>query len=114
MQPALTDHLILDGPGFRGSRMAPPVITGAPLVGEHTREICRDLLGMPGMVRGNEVIDGQVAFGAFSVKKGRHKSAFPDAHLTAQNQVAVVVLPNKSLHQFKECFPPREIRVGRR
>jgi crotonobetainyl-CoA:carnitine CoA-transferase CaiB-like acyl-CoA transferase len=46
-QPAnLVPKLVLDGPGFYGSRMAPPVIGPAPLVGEHTREICRDLLGM--------------------------------------------------------------------
>lgn len=43
----VVDRLLLDGPGFQGSRMAPPVITAAPLVGEHTREVCRDLLGMP-------------------------------------------------------------------
>ena len=42
----LVPKLVLDGPGFYGSGMLPPVITPAPLVGEHTREICRDLLGM--------------------------------------------------------------------
>ena len=42
----LVPKLVLDGPGFYGSRMSPPVITPAPLVGEHTRQICRDLLGM--------------------------------------------------------------------
>jgi crotonobetainyl-CoA:carnitine CoA-transferase CaiB-like acyl-CoA transferase len=42
----LVPKLVLDGPGFYGSGMLPPVVTAAPLVGEHTREICRDLLGM--------------------------------------------------------------------
>jgi crotonobetainyl-CoA:carnitine CoA-transferase CaiB-like acyl-CoA transferase len=41
----VVDKILLDGPGFRGSKMAEPVITGAPKVGEHTREIARDLLG---------------------------------------------------------------------
>ena len=42
----VVDRILLDGPGFRGSKMAEPVITAAPKVGEHTREICRELLGM--------------------------------------------------------------------
>jgi crotonobetainyl-CoA:carnitine CoA-transferase CaiB-like acyl-CoA transferase len=47
VQPGLpVEQLILDGPGFTGSRMAWPSIGPAPLVGEHTRDICRDLLGM--------------------------------------------------------------------
>jgi crotonobetainyl-CoA:carnitine CoA-transferase CaiB-like acyl-CoA transferase len=46
-QPGMVvPKLILDGPGFMGSLMAQPVITKAPALGEHTREICRDLLGM--------------------------------------------------------------------
>ena len=40
------DKIVFDGPGFRGSRMPFPVITRAPWVGEHTRDVCRDLLGM--------------------------------------------------------------------
>lgn len=43
----VVDTILLDGPGFTGSKMAPPVITAAPKVGEHTRQVCRDLLGMP-------------------------------------------------------------------
>jgi crotonobetainyl-CoA:carnitine CoA-transferase CaiB-like acyl-CoA transferase len=43
----VVDTILLDGPGFRGSKMPEPVITAAPKVGEHTREVCRDLLGMP-------------------------------------------------------------------
>jgi crotonobetainyl-CoA:carnitine CoA-transferase CaiB-like acyl-CoA transferase len=42
----VVDKILLDGPGFTGSKMAPPVITPAPKIGEHTREVCRDLLGM--------------------------------------------------------------------
>jgi crotonobetainyl-CoA:carnitine CoA-transferase CaiB-like acyl-CoA transferase len=40
------EKLILDGPGFYGSRMTFPKITQAPRVGENTRDVCRDLLGM--------------------------------------------------------------------
>lgn len=42
----LVPQIILDGPGFFGSRMAPAVIEPAPLVGEHTRDICAEL-GLP-------------------------------------------------------------------
>ena len=42
----LNDTQLFDGPGFQGSKMTPAIIQPAPLVGEHTREICRDLLGM--------------------------------------------------------------------
>ncbi len=42
----LNDSQIFDGPGFYGSRMTPAIIRPAPMIGEHTREICRDLLGM--------------------------------------------------------------------
>jgi crotonobetainyl-CoA:carnitine CoA-transferase CaiB-like acyl-CoA transferase len=40
------DRLLLDGPCFYGSRMTPAVIFKAPWVGEHTREVCRDVLDM--------------------------------------------------------------------
>jgi crotonobetainyl-CoA:carnitine CoA-transferase CaiB-like acyl-CoA transferase len=40
------EKMAMDGPGFYGSRMAPVYIAKAPWVGEHTREVCRDLLGM--------------------------------------------------------------------
>jgi crotonobetainyl-CoA:carnitine CoA-transferase CaiB-like acyl-CoA transferase len=47
-QPGVVgDKIVLDGPGFYGSRMPPARITAAPKVGEHTREVCRELLGMP-------------------------------------------------------------------
>jgi crotonobetainyl-CoA:carnitine CoA-transferase CaiB-like acyl-CoA transferase len=58
----LIPQVILDGPGFRGSLMAEPVIGPAPLVGEHTREVCRDLLGMA-----EDDIERLVAAGALEV-----------------------------------------------
>jgi crotonobetainyl-CoA:carnitine CoA-transferase CaiB-like acyl-CoA transferase len=58
----LVPKLVLDGPGFYGSRMAVPVIEPAPLVGEHTREICRDLLGMP-----DDEIEQLISAGALEV-----------------------------------------------
>jgi crotonobetainyl-CoA:carnitine CoA-transferase CaiB-like acyl-CoA transferase len=46
-QPGVVgEKMAMDGPGFYGSRMAPVYIAKAPWVGEHTREVCRDLLGM--------------------------------------------------------------------
>ena len=42
----LNDTQLFDGPGFYGSRMTPAIIEPAPLVGEHTREICRELLDL--------------------------------------------------------------------
>jgi crotonobetainyl-CoA:carnitine CoA-transferase CaiB-like acyl-CoA transferase len=39
-------RMAMDGPGFHGSRMSPARITAAPWVGEHTRQVCRELLGM--------------------------------------------------------------------
>ncbi|MEM9176093.1 MAG: CoA transferase [Myxococcota bacterium] len=42
----LNEDQLFDGPGFTGSRMGPVRIEQAPMIGEHTREICRDLLGM--------------------------------------------------------------------
>ena len=38
--------IVLEGPCITGSKMARPVITAAPLLGEHTREICLNELGM--------------------------------------------------------------------
>ena len=38
--------LTFDGAAFRASDMAPPHIGPAPRLGEHTREICRDVLGL--------------------------------------------------------------------
>jgi crotonobetainyl-CoA:carnitine CoA-transferase CaiB-like acyl-CoA transferase len=38
--------MILEGPAFYGSAMHRPVITAAPALGEHTRPIARELLGL--------------------------------------------------------------------
>jgi crotonobetainyl-CoA:carnitine CoA-transferase CaiB-like acyl-CoA transferase len=37
--------LLFEGPAFTATGMEPPRIEQAPLLGEHTREICRELLG---------------------------------------------------------------------
>ena len=41
-----TGSIVLEGPCITGSKMARPVITAAPLLGEHTREICLNELAM--------------------------------------------------------------------
>ncbi len=56
------DKIVFDGPGFYGSRMSPVRITAAPWVGEHTRQVCRDLLGMA-----EDEIESLVAAGALEV-----------------------------------------------
>ncbi len=38
--------MAFEGPAFRASGMQDVHVTQAPLVGEHTREIARDLLGL--------------------------------------------------------------------
>ena len=38
--------ITLEGPCFAATGMSEPVETQAPRLGEHTRRICRDLLGM--------------------------------------------------------------------
>ena len=42
-QPDL-GQMILEGPGFRARSMPAPFIGPAPLLGQHTDEICRDAL----------------------------------------------------------------------
>jgi crotonobetainyl-CoA:carnitine CoA-transferase CaiB-like acyl-CoA transferase len=44
-QPGLGD-IMLEGPCFRGPAMAGPVIEPAPGLGQHTRQIAADLLGL--------------------------------------------------------------------
>jgi crotonobetainyl-CoA:carnitine CoA-transferase CaiB-like acyl-CoA transferase len=44
-QPGVGD-MLLEGPAFRSDAMTPPIITPAPWLGEHTRRIGRDLLGL--------------------------------------------------------------------
>jgi crotonobetainyl-CoA:carnitine CoA-transferase CaiB-like acyl-CoA transferase len=36
----------VEGPAFRGSDLADPIVRQAPMLGEHTREICRELLDL--------------------------------------------------------------------
>ncbi|MCP4003934.1 MAG: CoA transferase [bacterium] len=38
--------LSLEGPFFKASGIPEPIISQAPLIGEHTREVCSELLGM--------------------------------------------------------------------
>jgi len=38
--------MIMEGPAFLGTDIPPPIVTQAPWIGEHTREIARDLLGL--------------------------------------------------------------------
>mgnify|MGYP001346008257 CR=1 FL=1 len=54
--------LIFEGPAFQATGMAPPRIEQAPLLGEHTREICRELLGYD-----DAEIDRLIASGAIEV-----------------------------------------------
>lgn len=44
-QPEL-GNIVLEGPAFRGSDLAGPLITRAPALGEHTRDIAQGLLGL--------------------------------------------------------------------
>jgi crotonobetainyl-CoA:carnitine CoA-transferase CaiB-like acyl-CoA transferase len=51
--------LTFDGAAFRASDMAPPHIGPAPRLGEHTREICRDVLGLD-LQEIDRLVDGGV------------------------------------------------------
>jgi crotonobetainyl-CoA:carnitine CoA-transferase CaiB-like acyl-CoA transferase len=48
--------VILEGPGFRASGIPAPRVASAPLLGQHTRAICRSWLGM-----GDKEIDALIA-----------------------------------------------------
>ena len=62
-QPGVvTEHIVLDGPGFSGSKMSPVYIAKAPWVGEHTRRVCQDLLEMD-----SDEIERLVSEGALEV-----------------------------------------------
>jgi len=58
VQPPIGE-LLLEGPAFESDGMPDPLVTPAPGLGEHTREICRGILGMS-----DEEIDALVAEGA--------------------------------------------------
>ena len=57
-------EIILDGACITGSKMASPVITRAPLIGEHTEEICRENLLME-----SEKFESLLASGALEIIK---------------------------------------------
>jgi len=44
-QPSL-GTIVLEGPCFRGDRLGPRPVAAAPQLGEHTRAICKELLGL--------------------------------------------------------------------
>jgi benzylsuccinate CoA-transferase BbsF subunit len=51
--------MTLEGPAFAATAMPSPRATPAPALGEHTREICRNALGMD-----DAAVDALVAGGA--------------------------------------------------
>ena len=57
--------LIVDGSSFVASGMAPPTIGPAPALGEHTRVIARDLLGLD-----DDEIERLVVAGVLEVATG--------------------------------------------
>jgi crotonobetainyl-CoA:carnitine CoA-transferase CaiB-like acyl-CoA transferase len=44
-QPGI-GRLVLEGPAFHGSALPEPIVAPAPALGQHTREVCAELLGM--------------------------------------------------------------------
>ncbi|MBI2760437.1 MAG: CoA transferase [Chloroflexi bacterium] len=62
--------LVFEGPAFRGTALAEPIIRAAPELGEHTRAICRDLLEMT-----EPEIDALVAKGVLDEPKRAAVSA---------------------------------------
>ncbi|MEO5841363.1 MAG: CoA transferase [Acidimicrobiales bacterium] len=58
--------LTFEGPAFRGSGMTDPHIAQAPLIGEHTREIARALLGLD-----DDEIDKLIADGVLEIPRPR-------------------------------------------
>ncbi|HUF96724.1 MAG TPA: CoA transferase [Ilumatobacter sp.] len=56
--------LLLDGPAFASSAMIGPIITAAPLLAEHTRAVCAEVLGMTDVE-----IDVLVAEGALELPR---------------------------------------------
>jgi crotonobetainyl-CoA:carnitine CoA-transferase CaiB-like acyl-CoA transferase len=45
VQPAY-ESILVEGPPFLGSDLPEPIVAPAPLLGEHTREVARELLGL--------------------------------------------------------------------
>jgi len=62
-QPGLGD-IVLEGPCFRASGMGPPIIAPAPGLGEHTRAIAADLLGL-----GPDRIEELIATGVLEIDR---------------------------------------------
>ena len=60
-QPPL-GRLLLEGPAFRGTGIPEPIITPAPSLGEHSREICASLLNMT-----EDEVDRLIAEGVLEV-----------------------------------------------
>jgi crotonobetainyl-CoA:carnitine CoA-transferase CaiB-like acyl-CoA transferase len=60
-QPGL-GKLVLEGPAFHGTELPEPIIGPAPALGQHTREVCAELLGMR-----NYEIDRLIADGVLEV-----------------------------------------------
>jgi benzylsuccinate CoA-transferase BbsF subunit len=46
-QPPL-GRVVAEGPAFRASDLPAPIQRAAPLLGEHSREVCREWLGLAG------------------------------------------------------------------
>ena len=61
-QPGLGD-LLLEGPCFRGPAMGGPVIEAAPGLGQHTRQVARELLGLS-----DDRIEALIASGVLEVE----------------------------------------------
>ena len=62
-QPGLGE-IILEGSCFRGERMGGPVIEPAPALGQHTREVARELLGLS-----DDRIDALIGAGVLEVER---------------------------------------------
>lgn len=63
-QPGLTT-MLFEGPFYRASELPPPVLEPAPLLAQHTREICREHFGMD-----DAAIDALVAEGVLEENRG--------------------------------------------
>jgi crotonobetainyl-CoA:carnitine CoA-transferase CaiB-like acyl-CoA transferase len=63
LDQAALGEISVEGMGFRGTRLPEPRLSSAPLLGEQTRPICRDLLGLP-----DGEIDALIAEGVLEEK----------------------------------------------